>query len=174
MVKLLGEVKVERFIDQIVQQLPYEIDDKEQFMYKFHHNEAICFIGYEKKKTLLSKAYHFTVKIQKEIQGEGSFQEEVQYQFHKQKWISKKGDQLLKLANQCFQLNWTDLDMVKLNIVEEKGTRTLTMSLLPGSYNVLLFPPLTQGIEIYPKEMKTLVQLIDLISARLDKSLAVE
>ncbi|MFC7686533.1 hypothetical protein [Ureibacillus sp. GCM10028918] len=167
--KVLGEVKVERFLEHLIRQLPYKIDEKEGFMYKFQQNHSVCSIGYERNKTLFSKAYHLTVKIEKEVQTAKVGKQEISYLFNRQKWISKKESQLLKMANRHFRWKWSEIDLVNLTLVEENQKRILKMSLLPGSYNVLLFPPLTQGIELYPNELKCLVNWIDVITKQLDK-----
>ncbi len=167
--KVLGEVKVARFLENLIQQLPYKIDEKQAFMYMFEQNNALCSIGYEKNKTLFSKAYHLTVKIEKEVQTAKAEKQEVRYLFHRQKWISKKESQLLKLANKHFRWKWSEIDLEHLTLSEENKKRIFKMSILPGSYNVLLFPPLTQGIELYPNELKCLVNWIDVISKQLDE-----
>lgn len=167
--KVLGEVKVERFLEKLIQQLPYKIDEKQDFMYKFKRNNSMCSIGYEKNKTLFSKAYHLTVKIEKEVQTANPDKQEVRYLFHRQKWIAKKDSQLLKMANKYFRWKWSEIDLENITLIEENQKRIFKMSLLPGSYNVLLFPPLTQGIELYPKELKCLVNWIDVISKQLDE-----
>lgn len=166
--KVLGELKVERFLEKLIQQLPYNIEEKEGFMYKFQQNQSLCSIGYERNKTLFTKAYHLTVNIEKEIQNAKSEKQEIRYLFHRQKWISKKDSQLLKVANKHFRWKWSEIDLEKLTLVEENKKRIFKMSILPGSFNVLLFPPLTQGIEIYPNELKCIVNWIDVITKQLD------
>jgi len=166
---VLGEVKVERFLERLIQQLPYEIAEKQEFMYKFQQNNSTCSIGYERNKTLFSKAYNLTVKIEKDVKETNEEKQEVRYLFHRQKWISKKESPLLKLANRHFRWKWSEIDLEELTLVEESKKRIFKMSILPGSYNVLLFPPLTQGIELYPSELKCLVNWIDVISKQLDE-----
>lgn len=171
MAKFIGEVKVEQFLQAIIEKFPYEFIEKNDFMYTFQQNNSICSIGYEKQKTLFSKTYNLTIKIEKTVQTENEGKEEVRYLFHKQKWTSKKDNRLLKTANKFFRLNWSELDIEKLSILEERQKRTLKMSILPGSYNVLLFPLLIQGIEMYPQEMKCLIKWIDSISSYLDRNI---
>ncbi|QCR31260.1 hypothetical protein [Lysinibacillus sp. SGAir0095] len=166
--RVVGEIKVERFLENLIQQLPYEMKGKQEFMYRFEQNNSMCSIGYEKNKTFFSKAYNLTVKIEKEVQSANAEKQEVRYLFHRQKWTSKKESPLLKIANRHFRWKWNEIDLEKLTMVEEKQKRTFKMSILPGSYNVLLFPPLTQGIELYPNELKCLVNWIDVISKQLD------
>ena len=166
---MLGEVKVERFLEKLIQQLPYEMAEKQEFMYKFQQNNSTCSIGYEKNKTLFSKAYNLTVRIEKDVRNPTDHKQEVSYLFHRKKWISKKDSHLLKLANRHFRWKWSEIDLENLTLVEENQKRTFKMTILPGSYNVLLFPPLTQGIELYPSELKCLVNWIDVISKQLDE-----
>ncbi|HWK22957.1 MAG TPA: hypothetical protein VNS08_08005 [Ureibacillus sp.] len=168
MVKVLGEAKVEQFLEKLIHQLPYTMNEKKEFMYSFHHNNAICSIGYQKNKTLLSKAYQLTVKIEKEVQTATIEKQEVRYIFHRQKWTAKRESSLLKFANQHFCWNWSEIDLDSLTLIEENPKRTFKIAILPGSYNVLIFPPLTQGIELYPKELECLINWIDVISKRLD------
>lgn len=167
--KVLGEVKVERFLENLILQLPYKIDDKQEFMYNFQHNNSACSIGYERNKTLFSKAYHLTVKIEKKVQTAHSEKQDVHYLFHRHKWTSKKESQLLKMANRHFRWKWSEIDLVNLTLIEENHKRILKMTILPGSYHILLFPPLTQGIELYPNELKCIVNWIDVITRQLDK-----
>lgn len=169
MVKLLGEVKVATFLNSIMAQFPYMDTVQDDFMYRFQLNNAHCSMGYTKQKRLFAKTYHFTIVIEKVIV-ETSRVNEIRYIFHKNQWKSKTNSPLLKTANEQFLLNWSTLDLESLTITEIDKKRTFTMSVLPGSYTALLFPPLTQGIPLQPNEISTITNWIDTMTRILDSS----
>lgn len=170
MVKLLGEVKVESFLQSIITQFAYEQVEKEAFLYKFKLNDSMCAIGYEKQKKLFSKTYHFTVIIEKAMQNATKEKDEIRYFFHKNRWSSKKNSSLLKTANEQFLLNWSALDIESLKITETDHKRIFKMSVLPGSYTALLFPPLTQGIALHKDEIEAIKILVETMTCILDSS----
>ncbi len=172
MVKLLGEIKVEKFLSSIVDQLSFENIEKKEFMYSFPLNNSICSIGYEREKKLLSKMYHLTISIETKLNHFQSEKQEVNYLFHKRRWVSRKANKLIVIANTYFSFDWSLIDFEKLNIIEEGNNRILKMTILPGSYTTLLFPPLTQGIPLLEEEIICLKNWIKLISRDLNQQVA--
>lgn len=170
MAQLLGEVKINQFLEQIVAQFNIGEFEKDAFMYKFQNNNANCAIGYEKQSKLFSKNYNFTIIIGKTIPNFSAAKQEVYYSFQKKNWVAKHSSSLLKEANKHFSLNWNVIDFASLTLSEEHDKRIFKMNILPGSYTSLIFPPMKQGIALHTEEIIALQSLIDVISSRLDYS----
>lgn len=170
MAQVLGEVRIHHFLENIIQRFQLNQYTKEGFLYKFHCHDALCAIGYEKQSKLFSKHYNFTIMIEKEI-ATSNTKQEVRYSFRKNCWVSKHPNHLLQIANSQFLFDWDVIDFSSLKIIEEENKRIFKMTILPGSYTSLLFPPLKQGIDLYEEEIKKLKLLIDIVSSKLDYSL---
>lgn len=173
MAKLLGEVKVEKFLESIMRQFSFDHIERKDFMFSFQLNDSVCSIGYEREKKLLSKMYHLTIIIETELDHIQTEKQEVNYLFHKRRWVSRKASKLTETANTFLSLDWSKIDIEKLRITEEGSHRVLKMTLFPGSYTTLLFPPLTQGIPLLEEEINCLKNWIEMISRNLNQQLAV-
>ena len=170
MAQLLGEVKINQFLEHIVAQFNIGEYEKEAFMYKFHCNDALCAIGYEKQNKLFSRNYNFTIIIEKNIPTASEAKQEVSYSFQKKYWAAKKPSALMVVANKQFLLDWEVVDFASVKMSEEHFKRTFKMTILPGSYTSLIFPPMKQGIALYTEEIKALQSIINTVSSRLDYS----
>ncbi len=171
MAQLLGEVKINRFLEHIVAQFDIGEFEKEAFMYKFRNSDAFCAIGYEKQNKLFSRNYNFTIIIEKTIPASNAAKQEVSYSFRKKCWVGKSPNCLLEVANKQFSLDWNVVDFASLTMSEDHCKRTLKMTILPGSYTSLIFPPMWQGITLYSEEIKALQSIIHTVSSRLDCSI---
>lgn len=169
--QLLGEVKINQFLEHIVTQFNIGEFEKSEFMYKFHNNNALCAIGYERQNKLFSRNYNFTIIIEKTMPTLSLTKQEVSYSFQKKCWIGKTSSALLVLANKEFSLDWHVIDFTSLTISEDHFKRTLKMTILPGSYTSLIFPPMRQAIALYEEEIKALQSIINTVSSKLDCSI---
>jgi len=170
MAQLLGEVKINQFLEHIVTQFNIGEFEKEEFMYKFNCNDALCAIGYERQNKLFSRNYNFTIIIEKTIPTSSAAKQEVNYSFRKKCWVGKNPSSLLVLANKQFALDWNVVDFASLTMSEDHFKRTIKMTILPGSYTSLIFPPMKQGIALYTEEIEALQSIINTISSKLDCS----
>ena len=168
MPKFLGELKVKSFLESIVEQFGFPYEENEGFMYSFSLNNACCQIGYVKQDKLISKNYNLTVTIEKSIQQSSSLAQEVDYQFHKRQWRTKRYPTLGNLANTHFLMDWDQVDFSSVKIVEKDQVRKIQMEILPGSYSTLLFPPMSQGIKLFEEEVEIIKSMIEDISLKLD------
>lgn len=171
MVQLLGEVKINQFLEHIVSQFTIGEFEKKEFMYRFHRNDALCVIGYEKQSKLFSRNYNFTIIVEKTISTSSLVKQEVSYSFQKKCWVGKTPSALLLLANKQFSLDWHVVDFISLTMSEDHFKRTLKMTILPGSYTSLIFPPMRQAIALYEEEIKALQSIINKVSSKLDCSI---
>ena len=171
MAQLLGEVKINQFLEHIVTQFNIGEFEKEEFMYKFNCNDALCAIGYERQNKLFSRNYNFTIIIEKTIEASSAAKQEVNYSFRKKCWVGKTPSSLLVLANKHFSLDWNMVDFTSLTLSEDNFKRILKMTVLPGSYTSLIFPPMRQAIALYEEEIKALQSIITIVSSKLDCSM---
>ena len=170
MAQLLGEVKINQFLERIVSQFTIGEFEKKEFMYRFHHNDALCVMGYEKQSKLFSRNYNFTIIVEKTMPTSSLAKQEVSYSFRKKCWVGKTPSSLLVLANKHFSLDWNVVDFASLTMSEDHFKRTIKMTILPGSYTSLIFPPMKQGIALYTEEIEALQSIINTISSKLDCS----
>lgn len=168
MPSLLGELKVKAFLESIVEQFDFPYTEKEEFMYLFSLNNAHCSIGYLKQDKFLSKNYNLTVIIEKAIVEQTVTEQEIDYQFHKKQWRAPKNIPLANLANTHLLLDWEMVDFSSLKILEKDQKRMFQMAILPGSYSTLLFPPMSQGIRLFEKEVDLIKSMVEEISLKLD------
>lgn len=168
MVQLLGEVKINQFLEHIVSQFTIGEFEKKEFMYRFHRNDALCVIGYEKQSKLFSRNYNFTIIVEKMMPISSLVKQEVSYSFQKKCWVGKTPSALLVLANEEFSLDWHVIDFTSLTMSEDHFKRTLKMTILPGSYTALIFPPMKQAIALYTEEIEVLQSIINTVSSKLD------
>ena len=171
MAQLLGEVKINQFLEHIVAQFNIGEFEKEEFMYKFNCNNALCAIGYERQNKLFARNYNFTIIIEKAISTSSATKQEVSYSFRKKCWVAENSSSLLVLANKQFSLDWNVVDFASLTMSEDHLKRTVKMTILPGSYTSLIFPPMRQGIALYTEEIKALQLIIKTVSSKLDCSM---
>ena len=166
--QFLGEVKINQFLEHIVSQFTIGEFEKKKFMYRFHRNDALCVMGYEKQSKLFSRNYNFTIIVEKTMPTSSVAKQEVSYSFQKKCWVGKTPSALLVLANKEFLLDWHVIDFMSLTMSEEHCKRTLKMTILPGSYTALIFPPMKQAIALYTEEIEVLQSIINTVSSRLD------
>jgi len=171
MVQLLGEVKIKQFLEHIVAQFHIGEFEKDGFLYKFRKNAALCEIGYERQHQLFARNYNFTIRIEKPIQATNTQSQQVSYSFQKKCWVGKTESSLLAIANKQFSFNWHAIDFLSLTMAEEAAKRVFTMTILPGSYTTLIFPPMKQGIAMHQEEITVLQSIINIVSSKLDCSI---
>ena len=171
MAQLLGEVKINQFLEHIVTQFNIGEFEKKEFMYKFQKNNTLCVIGYEKQSKLFSRNYNFTIIVEKTMPTSSLAKQEVSYSFRKKCWVGKTPSSLLVLANKHFSLDWNMVDFTSLTLSEDNFKRTLKMTVLPGSYTSLIFPPMSQAIALYTEEIEVLQSIINTVSSKLNCSI---
>jgi hypothetical protein len=170
MAQLIGEVKINKFLEQHIMRFQLPQYEKKDFIYSFQQNDAACAIGYERRNHLFSRNYNFTITIEKQLINEQLPKEEVSYSFVKKKWLSKQESSLLQFAKKHFNMQWEAIDFLSIKILQEGDKRIFKMSMLPGSYTALIFPPMKQGIDMHEEEIRMLREIIESVSSKLHYS----
>ncbi|WP_397539149.1 hypothetical protein [Rummeliibacillus pycnus] len=158
----VGEHKINRFLHSIVSLFKYDFKRENPYHYIHENNGNYITIQYVKKKKLLSKVYHFTLKVEKHITVCNPETKEARYNFRKGCWNEKMDSEFGRMCNQLFQSNyWKLLDIEMLCIRQVQGKYIFEMNLLPGSYTSLILPPMAQGIPMYHSEVQMLENIIE-------------
>jgi hypothetical protein len=156
--RTVGNLKVEKFLEQIIKQFPFPFTATNPFLYEASFEDILCSIKYQSKKKLLAHLYTLTLTIQfpclsKEIV-------DATYLFHKQQWKYKTNPKEPLSLEKLLPFNWGSMDLYAVTYSQKDHKGILQLSIIPGSYTILVFPPLNQGITLLPDEVEFLTKLI--------------
>lgn len=161
----ISKYRIDKFLHSIVTQFKYDFKEENPQNYIYEYQGSKCSIQYVKKKKFLTSVYHFTLTIIKPISTRNISTKEASYNFQKNCWYGKRDSSFGEICNQMFQSSdWRLLDFESLSIQQYQDKFIFKMILLPGSYTLIAFPPLSQGIPIYSKEIKLLENMIEFVT----------
>lgn len=156
--RTVGNLKVEKFLEQIIKQFPFSFTAKKPFLYEASFEDTLCSVEYKSKKKLLAHLYTLTLTIQFPCISKDIV--DATYLFHKQQWKYKTNPKESLFLDKLLPFDWKKLDLYTVTYSQKDHKGILQLSIIPGSYTILVFPPLNQGITLLPGEIEFLTKII--------------
>ncbi|OCS84713.1 hypothetical protein [Caryophanon tenue] len=159
--RTIGQLKVEQFLQQQVAQFTLPLTQQQPLAYCFSTEDVTLSVSYDVQKKLLAQLYPLIVTYTFPVTS--SETTEASYKFHKKAWFTKKQQRLLP------QLAFFDphvVDIASLTYTQCNQQATLRFSVIPGSYHILIFPPMHQGIAFTKQEIAYFLSIYETLSKK--------
>ena len=159
--RTIGQLKVEKFLQQQIAHFALPLTQEQPLAYRFSAENVTFSVSYDVQKKLLAQLYPLIVTYTFPVASSETI--EASYKFHKKAWFAKKQQQSLP------QLAFFDphvVDIASLSYTQCNQQGTLRFSVIPGSYQILIFPPMHQGIAFTKQEIDYFLTIYETLSKK--------